>query len=93
MPIANMETNAAEWNRLFHKQARSRNFMDYVEYDRFQSECGVSMETVRVDSEELDPENGQGFETRITFQDGSHLVSKEVYLTDKNGNIAFEKRQ
>lgn len=87
-----MMTYAQELERLFHRQQRSGNFLAYVDYRSYLDSHGETVETKKKDEELLGLEEGKGFVTEFTMNDGSIWATNEVYLTDDADQITFEKR-
>lgn len=85
-------TCAEEIEKLFQQQRRTRQFLDFVQYDQMLEKFGRVAETKRVPSEPLDPENGKGFVTEFSFVDGSVWRTKQTYLVNDQDAIVFERR-
>jgi len=89
--VAAQNTEAIECERLFQKQYRSRNFLEWVIFNDYLEKFGVWGETQKTIGP-LDVDNGKGFRTEIHFSDGSVWVTQQMYFSSKDESIAFEKR-
>jgi len=88
-------TQAEQWTSLWRREQKRRQITDLIARGDYEDKYGVSIETIRLETEPLDLDNGFGFITRIKFMDGSEIESKEMYLTVGSGedeHIVFERR-
>lgn len=90
-PLAQNATHAQEAEKLFEVQRRSHNPVDWMRFNEHLDRFGTWAETKKTIAP-LDLENGRDFITDFHFSDGSIWESSEIYFTDKDGQIAFERR-